>query len=431
MPPSPSRSNAPSALVTLSGLLALLAAQAIFNACVNDAVTSTAAHASDGPAPASHGRLEKQRIALPTGIDLAYVELGAARGEPVVFLHGITDTSRSFLDTARALADLRPELRLLLLDMRGHGDSSMPGAEGCRGKPASCFRPADFADDVTSFLDALGLTRADIVGHSLGSAAAQELALEHPERVRRLVLIGSPPSTVGDPTYTNLLLRDLAEGPWKRALEAKGKRFPEDVYDLTPLDVDPQAEKWMLENWVFEPSADPELLAAIAPETARVRIGTWLGASRAALEVDNRSRLRGLTVPTLVLWATQDSFFKESPQQADLLESLHAATRECGLEFTWKQYGRVPLAASGLPESDFAHNLHWGPYEQVAQDLAAFLREGGEPTRDAFYADPADVRRVVTDPGAAKLIEGRPRAGAHATGTACRSAAAFSTDAGD
>jgi hypothetical protein len=66
--------------------------------------------------------------------------------------------------------------------------------------------------------------------------------------------------------------------------------------------------------------------------------------------------------------------------------------------------------------------MHWGPDEAVAKDLALFLREGGEPTRDLVYADPLDPRRLVVDRGATKLIEGRPRAGAFSPRTDCRGA---------
>ena len=413
-----------SALVRIAGILVLLTLPAVLPvACVDASAVDAATLAAADSTPATPpGRvLDKKRIALPTGITLAYLELGAPSGETVVFLHGITDTSRSFYDTALELAALRPELRLLVLDQRGHGDSSMPDPRRCRSTPESCFRPRDLAADVISFLDALALDRVHVVGHSLGSLVAQELALGYPERLRRIVLVDTAPSLVGNPVLGSFLLGGLAEGSWKQALEAKGHRFPEDVYELTPLDADPEVESWMLANWVFEPTADPRLLREIAPETARVRIGTWIGAARALLDFDNRERLRGLTVPTLALWATQDPMFYELPQQRDLIASFESASRDCGLRFFWKQYGRSPLPASGATESDFGHNLHWGPAAQVAQDLASFLREDGEPTRDFWYADPADVRRVVTEAGAAKIVEGRPGPGG-AAGAACRRA---------
>jgi pimeloyl-ACP methyl ester carboxylesterase len=50
---------------------------------------------------------------------------------------------------------------------------------------------ADFAADVLAFMDVMGLRQATLVGHSMGSLAAQEVALAAPERVTRLILVGS------------------------------------------------------------------------------------------------------------------------------------------------------------------------------------------------------------------------------------------------
>jgi pimeloyl-ACP methyl ester carboxylesterase len=282
----------------------------------------------------------------------------------------------------------------------------------------------DLAADTLAFLDAKGLPRAHLVGHSLGSLVAQELALQRPDRVQRIALVASSASVVGNAGIAEFLLAGLVEGSWQPALEARGLRFPADAYELTPLHADPEAESWMLANWVTEPTADPQLLAEIARETARIRLGTWLGAGRAVLAFDTRERLRALTVPTLVLWPTQDNMFPEAPEQRDLLAALQAAARDCGLRFAWKQYGRAPLPASGVPDADFGHNMQWGAFEGVAQDLASFLREDGAPNRDLVYADPADPRRIVVEPGAARVIGSLGSADSSRSSVACRRPAA-------
>lgn len=82
------------------------------------------------------------------------------------------------------------------------------------------------------------------------------------------------------------------------------------------------------------------------------------------------------------------------------------AVRACRMRYFFKEYGRKPLPASGLQEDDLGHNLQWGAPEAVARDLAAYLREDGEPTRDLPYADPADPRRVLIDGGAADIQVG-------------------------
>ncbi|MGH7359327.1 MAG: alpha/beta fold hydrolase, partial [Candidatus Rokuibacteriota bacterium] len=298
-----------------------------------------------------------------------------------------------------------PDFRILAPDLRGHGESSMPDAEACSAEPEQCFHPADFAADIAAFMDAMGINRAHIVGHSMGSLVAQELALDAPELVGRLVLIASAARTRDHAVIGEFLLAGLVEGSWKEALVRQGYAYPDDVYELTPLDADPEVDRWLAENWVVEVTADPAFLTSVLPETARTRMGTWVGVVRAMDAFDNTERLADLGVPTLVLWPTQDVTFVAS-DQVELKAALNQAVRACRMRYFFKEYGRKPLPASGLQEDDLGHNLQWGAPEAVARDLAAYLREDGEPTRDLPYADPADPRRVLIDGGAADIQVG-------------------------
>lgn len=97
-------------------------------------------------------------------------------GPPVVLLHGL-GLSRAVFDPV--LPALSARFRVLRLDLRGHGASPAPSP------PV----PYSHADDVVATLDALGLGRVDLAGQSLGGAVAVDLALAHPERVRRLALV--------------------------------------------------------------------------------------------------------------------------------------------------------------------------------------------------------------------------------------------------
>jgi pimeloyl-ACP methyl ester carboxylesterase len=195
------------------------------------------------------------------------------------------------------------------------------------------------------------------------------------------------------------LIAGLIEGPWKEALEQAGRSWPEDAFELLPSDADPGAEAWMRANWVVEPAADPRYLDEILPETLSVPLGTWIGVARALRAHDNVERLKRLAPPTLVLWATQDSMFLEA-DQALLWESLATAPGGAFL----KTYGKQPLPPSGMQASELGHNLQWAAPEEVALDLAAFLRDGGAPTPDLHYASPGGARRVATAAGAARIL---------------------------
>ena len=346
----------------------------------------------------------ERTVALPTGIEMRYAEAGDPEGDVVLFVHGYTDSHTSFRPTIESLLARRPGVRALAVDLRGHGGSSMPPAAECAAEPERCFTVARFAEDVLAFMDALDLERAHVVAHSLGSMVAQVVALAAPQKVESLVLIGSAARVEGNPVIRDFVLGGLIEGAWRPSLEANGHDWPTGAYDLTPVDADPGIEAWLLTNWVTEVAGDPAYLAEMAAKTARVPIGTWLGVARAVLEFDNVARLRELSVPTLILWATQDAVTPEADQIV-LRSALDEASRACRMTYVWKEYGRSPLPASETQASDLGHNFQWGAPEAVAEDVAAWL-ETGAPTPDLHHVDPADPRRLVTARGAAKLLRG-------------------------
>jgi pimeloyl-ACP methyl ester carboxylesterase len=108
----------------------------------------------------------------------------AGTGTPILLLHGLASQRRFWNLVARDLAG-RP---VCALDQRGHGDSD---------KPDEGYDLLTVASDAATALDALGWSRAVVVGHSWGGAVAATLAAEHPERVLAAVLIDggfmSPP----------------------------------------------------------------------------------------------------------------------------------------------------------------------------------------------------------------------------------------------
>jgi pimeloyl-ACP methyl ester carboxylesterase len=123
--------------------------------------------------------LRMQRVQLAPGVELELVQAGPEDGTPVLFLHGYTDSWYSF---APVLDRLPPGVRAIVPSQRGHGDSE---------RPSCCYAFPDLAADAVALLDALGIPRAAVVGHSMGSFVAQRVAIDYPDRVSRLVLVGS------------------------------------------------------------------------------------------------------------------------------------------------------------------------------------------------------------------------------------------------
>jgi len=126
--------------------------------------------------------------------ELAYDEVGD--GEAVVFISGTSLDRTVWGPQVAAFAD---RYRCFTIDNRDVGESA---------QSPSGYTPRDLAADVDGLLAALDLPAAHVVGHSLGGAIAQELALASPDRVRTLTLIGS---WARNDEYTRTLFRG-----WKR-----------------------------------------------------------------------------------------------------------------------------------------------------------------------------------------------------------------------
>jgi pimeloyl-ACP methyl ester carboxylesterase len=156
-----------------------------------------------GTAPVAGGR----DLALPGGDLRLAATRWSGTGTPILLLHGLASQRRFWNLVATELAG-RP---VCALDQRGHGDSDQPD-DG--------YDLATVAADAATALDALGWSRAVVVGHSWGAAVATTLAAEHPERVLAVVAVDGG---LGSP---------LAEGgtreEWRQRLEPPRIAAPPD-----------------------------------------------------------------------------------------------------------------------------------------------------------------------------------------------------------
>jgi pimeloyl-ACP methyl ester carboxylesterase len=115
-------------------------------------------------------------------VELAFLDEG--QGEPIVLVHGFGSSKEVNWVQPGWFATLKDGgRRVIALDNRGHGQST------------KLYDPADYhttkmADDVRALLDHLGIGRADVMGYSMGARIVAFLALEHPDRVRSVVLGG-------------------------------------------------------------------------------------------------------------------------------------------------------------------------------------------------------------------------------------------------
>ena len=255
-------------------------------------------------------------VALPHGLTLPYIEQGDPEGPPVLFLHGYTDSWRSF---AGVLSHLPPRFRAIALTQRGHGDAS---------RPAQGYHPRVFAADLAAFMDAVGIKDAVIVGHSMGSVVAQRFAIENPGRTRGLALLGAFATLNQNPVILDL---------WNTA-----------VATLTDP-VDPAFVRDFQQGTLARP-VPPDFLDMIVAESLKVPAHVWRAALAGQMDEDVSGALGRIAAPTLILWGNEDAILPRQTQ--DVLAAIPDA---------WLTV--YPGAG---------HGLHWEEPARVAADLAAF-----------------------------------------------------------
>jgi pimeloyl-ACP methyl ester carboxylesterase len=219
----------------------------------------------------------KKTVQLSDGETLAYLTMGDPNGPPVVLVHGYTDNAR---DWVPLIPYLSKHFHLIVIDLRGHGRSS---------KPDCCYTLPDFAYDIVLLLDTLGVHKAAIVGHSLGSLIAQVFAETWPERTRKVVLIsssGGPPP--GEP-------------PKKPQFD-----FAAQIRQLKePLDPD---SKFMVSWWDSPTPVDADFIRRQRQDSAAIPLRVWLAVLDQGLgnPADLQRTLPRLQAPTLLIWGSAD-----------------------------------------------------------------------------------------------------------------------------
>ncbi len=113
----------------------------------------------------------------PSDIRLRYRDTGAGE-DALLLVHGWCSSSRAWELTTRSQ---RAKVRVVRVDLRGHGASEAP--------PRGRYRWRDFTDDIDALMQTLGLARVVAIGHSMGSPIALELARRRPETVVGIVTI--------------------------------------------------------------------------------------------------------------------------------------------------------------------------------------------------------------------------------------------------
>lgn len=257
-------------------------------------------------------------VKLSNGLKIQYAEQGDSSGVPVILLHGYGDSLRSF---DLVLPHLPKSLRAFALTQRGHGDSE---------HPVSGYHVRDFSADVAAFMDAMKLKKATIVGHSMGSYVAQRFALDHPDRVRGLVLIGSFVTVRGNPG-----VKELWDSTISKFGDSVDSAFIRDFQQST-----------------FQKPIPPEFFETVVRESANVPGRVWRTVMAELMQTDFSAELGRIKTTTLIVWGNKDSFFLRDEQE------------------------RLAKAIAGsklLIYEGIGHCPNWEAPERLAADLLAFI----------------------------------------------------------
>jgi len=231
-------------------------------------------------------------IQLPKhDLTLHIYETGNQHAPPALLIHGLGDEA----DTWRHLiSPLSADYRVIALDLPGFGRSA---------KPDRAYTIPIFQDTLIELLDTLGIQRAMLIGHSLGAVIAHTLALNHPARVDRLILIGGALVASAqriNPVTLLFLVPGLGEWLYNRL-----RNDPHAAYrTLAPyyhrLDQLPEADRAFLFQRVNERVwSDGQRRAFLS--TLR-NLARWIPGQ----QHDLPARLAKFTVPTLTVWGDDD-----------------------------------------------------------------------------------------------------------------------------
>ena len=213
------------------------------------------------------------------GVKIHYNEVGS--GAPLICLHGGGPGANSWSNFAANIDALARKHRLLLVDLPQFGKSEKVTIEG----PRLTFH----AGVLRKFMDALGIDRAPIVGNSFGGQVAIKTAIDYPDRVRSLVVIGSAP------VIHSLFCPMPVEGVKLIANYYRGEGGP-------TIDKMRQILKTLVfdQNIVTDQMVRERYEASIDPDAVRVNSGP------PGLRQDLTHEFSRVKAPTLVVWGMDD-----------------------------------------------------------------------------------------------------------------------------
>ncbi len=159
----------------------------------------------------------QQKTFKNRGINLSYFDIG--KGEPVILLHGFTMNAKAnWLDTGWVKSLVNSGYRVIALDACGHGESDKPYSEE--------FYPSNImAGDSIELMNLLNIESASFIGFSMGARMATFNAINHPERVKKLVIGGMGINLIKGLNNTDIISQGLLAKNISEITDRNARRF--------------------------------------------------------------------------------------------------------------------------------------------------------------------------------------------------------------
>lgn len=292
--------------------------------------------------------IEQRKVELSTGIAMNVALAGPEGGPPVILIHGFPESHRTWRLLVPLLAD---ELRLVMPDLRGFGDSDRPQDVGD-------YATDTLIADIFALADALSIERFALVGHDWGGAIAWAAALRGNPRIERLAIINSP--------HPLIFQKSLIEDEPQRAASQYMRAFrdPRMEAGIEAMGFDAFFEK------SFSKHVD---MARISPEERAIYISQWSrpGALTAML---NWYRASQIAVPAVGENAAMPAWIERGvPKLKIPVRVIWGLEDKALLPIQLEGIGEIGDDVEVFPLKGVGHFAPWEAPEKVAGALKPFL----------------------------------------------------------
>lgn len=267
-------------------------------------------------------------------------------GPPLLLVHGNPENHTSWYKVAARLAE---RYHVVLPDLRGYGDSSLPEA----GPKNINFSFREMARDLIEVMEQLGHTRFNIAGHDRGGRAAHRLCMDHPERVMKVCLMDVLPNYH---VWTNPT-KNWVIGTWHWGFMAQPEPFPERLIGAVPAEFFLRSRMEIRGGTgtsFLTDTAMNEYIRCYTPKTIAGSCRDYRATATSDFEMDTADKDKKVEAPLLLLWGARG----QSPERAK--EFLDV----------WKRYATNIVAHEGI---ECGHYIQEEAPDKVIQHFQTFF----------------------------------------------------------